>query len=94
MTDKQPLYDQISAYLRDKGIRRAAVFGSFARNEETPDSDIDLLIDAAPNMTLFDWVRMEEELGRLTHRKIDMVDYRAVKPRLCKSIFQTTVSLL
>jgi uncharacterized protein len=94
MADKTQLYGQISAYLRDKGVRRAAVFGSFARDEETPDSDIDLLIEVVNGMSLFDLLRMEDDLGRLTQRKIDLVDFRSVKPLLRESIFSTTVPLL
>lgn len=93
MTDKQQLYDQIGAYLRDKGIRRAAVFGSFARDEETPESDIDLLIEI-DGVTLYDILNMEAELEQMTHRKIDLVDFRAVKPLLKKYIFAHTIPLL
>jgi predicted nucleotidyltransferase len=88
-----PLFASIQTYLRAKNIRRAAVFGSFARGEETEQSDLDLLIEAE-GLTLFDVLQMEEDLGRLTNRKIDIVEYRAVKPALQKHVFAKTVELV
>jgi hypothetical protein len=88
-----PLFASIRTYLQAKNIRRAAVFGSFARGEETEQSDLDLLIEAE-GLTLFDVLRMEEELGYLTNRKIDIVEYRAVKPTLQKHIFSQTIELV
>ncbi len=84
---------EVKNYLRRKNIRRAAVFGSFARGEETEQSDLDLLIDAE-GLTLFDVLRMEEELENLTGRKIDLIEFRAVKPSLQQYIFAQTVDLL
>jgi uncharacterized protein len=92
-TGKEQLYDQLRAYLQAKGVRRAAVFGSFARDEETPDSDIDILIEI-DGVTLFDFINMEFELEAMAHRKIDLVDYRAVKPLLKKYIFAHTIPLI
>lgn len=88
-----PIFSDVKMYLQRKNIRRAAVFGSFARGEETAQSDLDLLIDA-DGLTLFDVLRMEEELENLTGRKVDLVEFRAVKPSLQKYIFAQTVDLL
>lgn len=90
---KKSIFLEIEAYFRQRNIRRAAVFGSFARGEETESSDLDLLIDA-DGLTLFDVLRMEEDLEKLTGRKIDLVEFRAVKPTLRKHIFAQTVELL
>ena len=80
---KKSIFLEIEAYFRQRNIRRAAVFGS----------DLDLLIDA-DGLTLFDVLRMEEDLEKLTGRKIDLVEFRAVKPTLRKHIFAQTVELL
>ena len=48
--------------LRARGIRRAAVFGSVARGEERPDSDIDILVEIDPNvpLSIFEYVGLKE----------------------------------
>ncbi len=61
------------------GIVELSVFGSVARNEDTPDSDLDLLYVARPDaslgFTLFD---LEDELRDIFGRSIDLVSKRAL----------------
>ena len=91
--DKQQLYQDLKQYLLKKDILKAAVFGSFARNEETDQSDIDLLIDVK-GMTMFDILRLEDELQSICNRKIDLVEYKAVKPLIHKYVFSNLVQLI
>ena len=68
-------------------------FGSFARNEETEQSDIDVLIEAK-NMTMFDILRLEDELQKIYQRKIDLVEYKAIKSSIKKYVFPNLVELI
>jgi integrase/predicted nucleotidyltransferase len=54
----------IDAFCRRNGVRRLAVFGSALRDDFTPDSDVDLLVEFEPGrkVSLFDMARMEMEL--------------------------------
>ncbi len=59
------------------------IFGSFARNEEKPESDIDILIDfGTTRLTLFDLVHIGDELEEKLGRKVDLVTRRALHPFL------------
>ena len=49
------------------------VFGSVARGEDTPDSDVDLLVRMASDASLFDLVRMRRGIEELLDRKVDLV---------------------
>ncbi len=60
--------------LRDHKARNPRVFGSVLRSEATPDSDIDLLVDFDPGASAFDHVALAQALGRLFHRKVDVVE--------------------
>lgn len=91
--DKQQLYQSLKDYLLQKNITRAAVFGSFARNEETEQSDIDLLIETK-GLTMFDILRIEDELQMLYKRKIDLVEFKAVKSSIHKYVFANLVELI
>jgi len=69
-----------AAVARHKGLE-VAVIGSVARGEETPHSDIDLLVKFAEGTSLFDLIRLEDELVELLGHPIDLVSYGGLKPR-------------
>jgi len=63
------------------GVTEMAVFGSAARGDMRPDSDIDIMVELSPDSRLgLDFFRMEEELSELFGRKVDLGTKRALKP--------------
>ena len=70
--------------LRARGITSLSLFGSMARGEAGPKSDIDLLIatDPAARFGLSDLLDLQEELGRLLGRPINFAFGSAMRPRL------------
>ena len=60
-------------------VRRLALFGSYARNEQTEVSDVDVLVDVDPSIGL-GFVSLAEELERRLGARVDLVSHRAVKP--------------
>ncbi len=90
---KKELFDGIRDFLMKNNIKKAAIFGSFARNEENEKSDIDILIEG-DKLTLFDILNIEDTLQSITQRKIDIVEYQAVKPSLAKHIFSDLIPLI
>lgn len=75
----QPFVKSIRPVLRKYQIRKCAIFGSVARGEGTKRSDLDLLIDPPPRMTLFDLVGMEDDLKQAVGRKVDVVTFRSLE---------------
>lgn len=73
--------EQIAEFCRRWKIEEFALFGSVLREDFGPDSDVDALAKFAPDAdwSFFDHVRMEEELGRLFGRKVDLVSCRAIE---------------
>ena len=67
--------------LRARGIRHAAVFGSTARGENQPDSDLDIVIDLDPGMrmTVFDYVGLKEYIAGLFEGPVDVVSREGLK---------------
>jgi uncharacterized protein len=57
------------------------LFGSVARGEERPDSDVDLLIDLADDRGFGDYLALAEELEGVLHRKVDLVLSRSLSPQ-------------
>jgi hypothetical protein len=73
--------DKVADFCRRWKIRTLAVFGSTARGELRPGSDIDLLVtfQSDADWTMFDHFAMEEELSRLFDREVDLVSSRALE---------------
>lgn len=59
--------------LRRKGVASLFLFGSFARGEERPDSDVDLFCDLAPDFQLgFGFFGLAERIGEVLGRAVDL----------------------
>jgi uncharacterized protein len=70
--------------LRARGIRRAAVFGSVARGEARPDSDIDILIEFEPGAegSIYHYMGLKEFVAGLFDGPVEVIDRDALKPYL------------
>lgn len=66
-------------------LRRMALFGSWARNEQTETSDVDILVEVDPSIGLR-FVTLAERLESLLEQHIDLVSSRAVKPSLLRQL--------
>jgi uncharacterized protein len=81
---------RLIAVMRQHGVRRAGVFGSFARGEQTPASDVDLLIEPDAQATLFTLARLEAALEDILGRPVDLITFNTLetsaRPRLRERI--------
>lgn len=69
-------------------IKRAWLFGSFARDDHSPESDVDLLVQVPEkkSLSLFDLAEIKYQLEKLINRKVDVIMESAVKPEILKRI--------
>lgn len=74
--------------MRQHGAERVCVFGSYARNEARPDSDLDLMVWFKEQKSLLGMIRIERELSALLGVKIDLLTEQAVSPYLIERIRQ------
>ena len=89
-----PIKKKIVKILKEKGIKRAGIFGSYARGEYNKKSDIDILIETPSNFSLLDFVGLKLELEKMLKRKVDLVDYRVIKERLRERILKEEVIVI
>lgn len=86
---KEHVIKKLKEYLgnHDK-VKRAWLFGSFARDEQEPESDVDLLVQVPgkKSLSLFDLAEIRFELEKLIHLKVDVVMKSAIKPEILKRI--------
>jgi uncharacterized protein len=71
---------------RNNAVTSVGVFGSVARGEATPQSDIDLLVEFGERKSLLDVVRLQRELSMLLGRKVDLLTKEAISPYLRERI--------
>lgn len=71
----------VAAFCRKNQIRRLWFFGSVLRDDFSPDSDVDALVEFTPEAkhSLFDLVRMQRELAGILGREVDLVSRRGVE---------------
>jgi uncharacterized protein len=70
--------------LREREVRHAALFGSVARGDSGPGSDVDILVEFDPeaHVTIYDYVGIKNYIASLFSQPVDVVDREALKPRL------------
>jgi predicted nucleotidyltransferase len=73
------------------GVRRLGVFGSAAREELRPGSDVDLLVEFSRSPALFKFIELQTFLESVFQRKIDAVTENALKPTIKKKILRDVV---
>lgn len=80
------LFEKINLFLKKEGATKVAVFGSYARGEEKPESDIDVLVEFSENKSLLTMVRIERELSEFLGVKVDLLTEESISPYLIDRI--------
>lgn len=75
------------------GARNVRVFGSVARGDARPDSDIDILVDLDPGRSLFDLGGLLYDLQALLGVDVDVVTEKGLRPRIRAQVIQEAVPL-
>ena len=83
-TEATDVLRRYESELRTRGVRRAAVFGSVARGEAGPASDVDIMIDLDPDagLDVFAYSGLKCFIARLFVARVDVVNRNALKPDL------------
>ena len=76
--------------IRGFGVTELGVFGSFARNEQRPDSDVDVLVNLRRE-TFRDYMGLLSFLEKLFGRKVDLVMKDSIKPIIRDRILREAV---
>jgi len=76
----ETLVERARPILRQYGVRRASVFGSYARGQEEPESDLDLLVELPPGSSLLDLVGLEQDLTAELGIKVEATTYGSLHP--------------
>ena len=69
------------------------VFGSTVRDDNTPESDVDFLIDVPPEQTLFDLIRLTRELKELLGCEVDVAQSTVLHPIIRDEVLREAIPL-
>ncbi|MCX9025188.1 MAG: nucleotidyltransferase family protein [Candidatus Methanoperedens sp.] len=84
--NKEHLFKKIITLIKKHGVKKVAIFGSYARDEEKSKSDIDILVEFSERKSLLEHVKIERELSEAVGIKVDLLTEKAISPYLIDRI--------
>ena len=85
---KNRILEKIAQALKDQGATKVAIFGSYARGEERPESDIDVIVEFSERKSLLELVKIERELYETLGIKVDLLTEKSISPYLIDIVRQ------
>jgi len=85
------LKEQCQELTEQYGIASLFLFGSVARDEARPDSDIDLLVEFKQPIGLFQFIELQQQLEAILGCKVDLGTMRSLKVQLKDQVFQEAI---
>ena len=101
MHSERPSLDEIVRALREMvpdlalrySVKHLGVFGSYVRGEADEESDLDILVEFEDPPTLWEFIRLERELGDKLGVKVDLVMKKTLKPGIGEAILKEVVAV-
>ena len=83
---KQEIFKKVVSILTRHKAKKIAIFGSYARDEAKPESDVDILVEFSERKSLLDLVGIEQELSVALGVKADLLTEKSISPYRINSI--------
>lgn len=90
----EQIKDKILPILKEAGVKRSSLFGSYVRGDQTKGSDIDILVDFPRGKSLFDFIDLQLKLEDVLGKRVDLGEYTTIKPRLKEYINNEAVRII
>jgi hypothetical protein len=95
MIGKEEILKRLSQelpYLKEKyHVKRIGIFGSYARGQQRPESDLDLLVEFSKPVGFFKFIELEDYLTEKLGIKVELVTGDAVKPLIRNQVLQEAI---
>jgi predicted nucleotidyltransferase len=86
--NRATIFEKIAQALKEQGATKVAIFGSYAKGEERPESDIDVIVEFLERKSLLELVKMERELSETLGVKVDLLTEKSISPYLIDIVKQ------
>ncbi|MBI3622874.1 nucleotidyltransferase family protein [Candidatus Pacearchaeota archaeon] len=91
----EKIKSQITEALKKNKVTQAGIFGSYSRGEQNKNSDIDIAVEINDkNMSLLGFIGLIRLLEKLLKKKVDLVEYSAIKPRIKERILREEIRII
>ncbi|OGI29090.1 MAG: hypothetical protein A2288_02160 [Candidatus Moranbacteria bacterium RIFOXYA12_FULL_44_15] len=87
----EEIRQKITPILEHYAVKKAAVFGSVARGEEKPESDVDILVELDEPLGLMKLARLNYTLEDALGKKVDLIKSNSIKPSFRDSILRSAI---
>jgi predicted nucleotidyltransferase len=87
-TYRKKLHEMLPELKKEYNVSYIGLFGSYVRGENTPESDLDVLVEFSRTPTIFRFVHLENYLSDSLGVKVDLVMKNALKPNIGKYILK------
>jgi len=85
---------KILPVLKENRVKKAGIFGSYARGEQGKNSDIDILVEVQNDWSLLDLIKLQKEIEKVIQNRIDLLEYNELHPLLRKEILMEEIKIL
>jgi hypothetical protein len=92
--DRGEINITIINYLRPYEPERIGIFGSFARKEDMPDSDIDILVKFKKTISLLELAQIHRELSQILGKEVDLVTEASIKNERLKRYIYNDLKII
>lgn len=90
---KKTLKDSMPKIREKYNVNSLSLFGSYPRNEQREDSDVDILVDFLETTDLFSFVELENLLSDILGKRVDLVMKTSLKPRIKDKVLEESVAI-
>jgi predicted nucleotidyltransferase len=87
------IYEALKPFIEEYGIRKIAVFGSYANGTEQAGSDIDIIVEMSKQFGMFKFIGLKQDLEKTLGNPVDLVESQCLEPLLKDSILTSAVTI-
>lgn len=88
---KEKIIPHLSFLRKKYHVKKVGFFGSYSKGKETQKSDVDIMVELEYPIGFFDFIRLEDFLGKTLNKKVDLVTRKALKPAIKDEILKEVV---
>ena len=85
----------ITPLLIENNVKKAGIFGSYAKGSQKKGSDVDILVEIEDkNFSLLDLVKLKMALQKILKKEVDLIEYSTLHPLIKKTALKEEVRIL